>query len=101
MFLNTLQNFRKRAHATAQEDNISPSTEDDSFQYDAAQNFITTTGGTATLDTELAANSASNGQAKKDSKVEGMMEEDGVRSEGKIPKILRKFSFKGRSSRRG
>lgn len=108
MFLNTLQNFRKRAHATAQEDNISPSTEDDSFQYEAAQNSITTTGETATLDTELAGNSASNGQAKKDSKVEGMMEEDGVspkdiatKSEGKIPKILRKFSFKGRSSRRG
>ncbi|KAF1362091.1 hypothetical protein EJ07DRAFT_153664 [Lizonia empirigonia] len=108
IFLNTLQNFRKHALETAHEDNISPSTEGDPFKYDAAQQPITTTGETAIPDTEVAANSASKSQAKKDSKVEGLMEEDGVspkdfatKSEGKIPKILRKLSFKGRSSRRG
>ncbi|KAF2630370.1 hypothetical protein BU25DRAFT_446608 [Macroventuria anomochaeta] len=78
MFVKALRNFNEHNLEAAQEDNESASTEGDPFKYDAAQETTSTVGEAATPGNEVATGSASKGKAKKDSKTEGLMEEDGV-----------------------
>lgn len=109
LFLNILHNFHQHTLEAAQEDNGSPLTEGDPVKHDVTPEDVPAVedAAAATVSAnELPASSTTKGKAKKDSKVEGLMEDEGVslkdltaESDEKKLKGVRKGSVKPGPSR--
>lgn len=105
LFLNAISKFRRQAIDDVQEDNASSSTEKGLFKYDQMGGALPAMEEDVREGTPVA--SASEGKAKKDSKTEGLMEEDGVslkdfavKPDDKKSKGMQKLSIKEGSTLR-
>ena len=106
LFQSTIQGWRKQNEEETQDDNRSSSTEGGPFKHGAPRGRIPVITETVMPGNRVSAATTPKGKAKKDSKVEGLMEEDGVSlkdfatmSDGQKPKGTRKFSIRKGASR--
>ncbi|KAF9695063.1 hypothetical protein EKO04_007013 [Ascochyta lentis] len=105
MFLNTLSSFHKHNFKAAQDASKSPLSEGGPAEYNAEHLPSPTTSEAAAPGNDAPNMSASKAKAKKDSKVEELIEEDGVSlkdfaaKSDKNSKGLRKLSIKAGSAR--
>ena len=106
LFFNTMRNFNQHNREIAQEDSETASTKSDPFRYDAMRETPPSMHDATTSGNEIAAGDASEGKAKKDSKVEKLME-DGIslrdlaaKPEDKKTTELRRLSINRDSSSR-